>query len=253
MTRWVQSEEALATAQAEMRERQMRELEKLLPKSHRAKTRFNKLVSNEARLVRLTDEQRAEIKARYHAGETARAVALAFGCSTKYVMRVSGRRPRLVTTPQFNLTEEQRLEILSRYQRGDNAVQLCKEFNISYRALRHIGGFRELPPHPRTVHTPQPRRPRPASDSSLPKDAVEARKLRLERELQSTEKDQGPIIHIDLVRQALREAQPDGSICIVKACPFPALVAGRCRQHYIDLHAAYSLNPCTHDLVVNAL
>lgn len=39
----------------------------------------------------------------------------------------------------------------------------------------------------------------------------------------------------------LAAARPDGSTCTVKACPFPSLLDGKCRQHYQDSVATYSV------------
>lgn len=42
-------------------------------------------------------------------------------------------------------------------------------------------------------------------------------------------------------RELLRVAQPDGTKCQERACPFLALVEGRCRQHYLERFTTHSM------------
>ena len=44
-------------------------------------------------------------------------------------------------------------------------------------------------------------------------------------------------------QKALANARADGSRCIEKACAFPAVLEGKCRQHAMDAHAEMSLIP----------
>jgi hypothetical protein len=39
----------------------------------------------------------------------------------------------------------------------------------------------------------------------------------------------------------LDTAEPDGGKCIQKACPFPSVINGECRQHAMDRRAHLSL------------
>jgi transposase-like protein len=43
------------------------------------------------------------------------------------------------------------------------------------------------------------------------------------------------------IARLLANAKPDGSHCIEKACPYEALVDGRCRRHFIDSRSDSSL------------
>ena len=77
----------------------------------------------------------------------------------------------------------------------------------------------------------------------LPREVLkaEAEIIEIKREMER------PVSKIDPVRIALANARPDGSHCTQKACVFPALLEGLCRQHYVDAHAERSLNPSPHD------
>lgn len=66
--------------------------------------------------------------------------------------------------------------------------------------------------------------------------AAEIRKRRLE-ELAAKAAE-------ELENQKLRDAKPEGGTCgYDKACPFPAMIGGMCRRHYVDSRALFSTSP----------
>lgn len=137
-----------------------------------------------------------------------------------------GARVRMV-----KVTKEMREEICRRYQEGETGISLAKEFEIGRSHVEKITGRRvaERRPKPKSV-----KQPVLTLIERLPETFVR----QLEKELNRPLPFRPNIIH-----NALVNAKPDGSKCVEKACPFPALNEGRCRTHLIDLHSEFSLNP----------
>jgi hypothetical protein len=139
--------------------------------------------------------------------------------------------------PGSKTTPEQRAEIIRRYHAGETNTVLRAEFNLSEGHIRKMTG-------PRRVQVRREKK-----EIGLPLTVLKAR-----AELQATALElRRALPTVNLLRRAILAANPDGSKCSVKACAFPALVNGKCRQHFADMHLAYSLNPSTHGIMVQEI
>jgi Mor family transcriptional regulator len=179
------------------------------------------VVAAEPRRITLT--VKIEIRQRFMAGETGDSLAKAFGLTFSQVRHITGRR-------RAPLTQEQKAELRRRFHQGEKIAVLRNDYHITETTIRNIGGHRKKP------------RALPAtSEQGLPMSVIrsEAERLAILTELSKR------IPTVNLMTRAIQNSMPTGGSCSVKACPFPAMVGSRCRQHFIDEHSDYSLNPST--------
>lgn len=58
------------------------------------------------------------------------------------------------------------------------------------------------------------------------------------------EEDRQALAERKAAQMLLLNAKPDGMKCSTKACPFPSLLQGRCRQHYLEQFQSISIVGC---------
>lgn len=136
-------------------------------------------------------------------------------------------------------TKALRDAITARYIGGESARELAQEFKISTNYIYQFVGRRAARIGTARIYI-DPRRRRPKDELPMQARQFAEERRNTERILREVPKT------VNLNQQAIVNANPDGSVCSVKACPFPAMIDGICRQHFIDSRSGYSLNPSSH-------
>ena len=141
-------------------------------------------------------------------------------------------------------TPEQKEQIKARRTTGARLHVIAKEFGVSKQRIQQIVGPRTTVPATNAERQAAYRERTKTVPASY---GVEDKQSPAELEKRDIEARVAEF----RFQTDLANAKADGSRCIQKACPFPAVLNGECRQHAQDRHAPSSLLPSILPLVMD--
>jgi hypothetical protein len=126
------------------------------------------------------------------------------------------------------LTDFARADIQRRYRAGESGQLLAAEYGVTRQSVYRIADFRRRGPMPNM------------GNSRGPVDSIRERE---ERHAENQRQDAARAAKDRELATLFASARPTGERCQGgRACPFPAVLEGLCRQHYVDAHSQYSVS-----------